>query len=225
MKKTLPLAVAAATLLAQPALAQTTPTTTAPAWPSLGSLYVLGAVGSAMHDIDGGGIDRQLGELGYAGASTSVNDDETAWRIGAGWQAMPWLAVELAYFDLGKPGFTSTALRPGEFRGTVDVTGWSLDLVPQYQFQNTGFGVFGRVGYARTEAKARYSGTGAFALREDSATEHNNGWDAGLGVSYAFNKNFSVRGEWTRYFDIGGDRIGGAFDTDVYSVSAVYRFQ
>jgi OOP family OmpA-OmpF porin len=191
---------------------------------SLGSLYVTGGIGGAVHDLDGGDVDRRLAGFGVAGASTSVNDDETAWRLGAGWQAAPWLGIELSYFDLGKPGFTSTAPLPGELNGSIDVTGWSLDLVPQYQFQNTGFGVFGRVGYARTEAKARYGGTGTFAGIE-GGTERNNGWDAGLGVSYVFNRNFSVRGEWTRYFDVGGARTGGEFDADLYTVSAVYRFQ
>jgi OOP family OmpA-OmpF porin len=232
MTKILPLALAAATLLAGPVHAQSTGSATGtasgattPAWPSLGTLYVHAGVGAAIHDIDGGGIDRQLGDLGFAGASTSVNDDETGWRVGAGWQALPWLALELSYFDLGNPGFSSTALRPGTFEARGEVTGWSLDLVPQYQIGTTGFGVFGRLGYARTETKARFTGSGAFTLREESVTARNDSWDAGLGVSYAFNRNFSVRGEWTRYMDLGDERMGGEFDADLFSVSVVYRFQ
>lgn len=226
MTKRFPLALAAAAIVAAgTASAQSTAQSTTPAWPSLGALYVAGSLGTARHDIDGGSIDRQLGELGFAGASTSVNDSETAWRITAGWQALPWLGVELSYFDLGKPGFSATAARPGSFDASIDVTGVSLDLVPQYQFADTGWGVFGRLGYARTETKARFGGSGAFTLLEESAKSRNNSWDAGVGVSYAFSRNFSLRGEWTRYMDLGDDRVGGEFDADVYSVSAVWRFQ
>lgn len=225
MTRSLPLAVAAASLLAAGAAsAQTPPTSTSPAM-SLGALYVAGTIGTARHDIDGGSIDRQLGDLGFAGASTSVDDDDTAWRITGGWQVLPWLGVEVSYFDLGNPGFSATALRPGTFEASLDVTGWQVDVVPQYVFQDTGFAVFGRLGYVRSETEARFGGSGAFSLRTDSVESSNNSWDAGLGVSYAFTNNFSVRAEWTRYMDLGDDSVGGEFDADMFAVSAVWRFR
>lgn len=191
--------------------------------PPASAFYVVGGVGYAKHDIDGGAISSELVGLGYAGASTSVNDDDAAWRIGVGWLPHRHLGVELSYFDLGKPGYTATATRPGSLDASIKVTGWSIDLVPQYQFDN-GFGVFGRIGYARTDSDADFSGSGAFRLAQTSASVSNNGWDAGLGVSYAFNPNFSLRGEWTYYPDLGDATMGGSWDANVFSLSAVWRF-
>jgi len=95
--------------------------------------------------------------------------------------------------------------------------------VPQYQFDN-GFGVFGRLGYARTDSDANFTGSGAFRLAQSSTSATQNGWDAGLGVSYAFNRNFSVRGEWTYYPDLGDESMGGQWDANVFLISAVWRF-
>lgn len=191
--------------------------------PPASSFYLVGGIGTAQHDIDGGSISRQLVDLGFLGAGTSVSNDKTAWRIGGGWQAHRHLGVELSYFDLGKPGYTSTATRPGSLDAGIDVSGWSLDLVPQYQFENN-VGVFGRLGYARTESSANFSGNGAFRLLQTSADKTRNGWDAGLGVSYAFNRNLSLRGEWTYYPDLGDDTMGGQWDANVFTLSAVWRF-
>jgi opacity protein-like surface antigen len=71
-----------------------------------------------------------------------------------------------------------------DVRRNVKVTGWAIDLVPQYPFGN-GFGVLGRIGYARTESSASYSGSGAFRLNESSIDKTHDGWNAGLGMSYA----------------------------------------
>jgi OOP family OmpA-OmpF porin len=191
--------------------------------PPASAFYIVGGAGVAQHDINGGGISGQLVDLGYLGATTSVSNDETAWRIGAGWIAHPNLGIEVSYFDLGKPGYTSTATRPGSFDASIAVTGWSIDLVPQYQFGNN-IGVFGRLGYARTESDANFSGSGAFRLGQSSANKTRNNWDAGLGVSYAFTRNLSVRGEWTYYPDLGDDTMGGQWDANVFTLSAVWRF-
>ncbi len=212
MKKTI---IAAAVALAcGAAQAQTAPAS---------QFYVVGGIGVAQHDIDGGNINRQLVDLGYLGASTSVSNDETAWRVGAGWQPHRHFAVEVSYFDLGKPSFSSTATRPGTFDANIKVTGWAIDLVPQYQFGN-GFGVLGRIGYARTESSASYSGSGAFRLNETSIDKTHDGWDAGLGASYDFNRNFGIRAEWTYVPDVGDDTMGGRWDANVFSISAIWRF-
>lgn len=191
--------------------------------PPASDFYVVGGAGWAKHDIDGGSISSQLASLGYVGATTSVSNDETAWRIGAGWLPHPNIGIELSYFDLGKPSYTSTATRPGSLDASIKVTGWSIDVVPQYQFEN-GFGVFGRLGYARTDSDASFSGSGAFRLAQSSTSATQNGWDAGLGVSYAFSRNFSVRGEWTYYPDLGDESMGGQWDANVFLISAVWRF-
>ena len=202
---------AAAVACAGPALAQQSP------------LYLGGGIGVAQHSIDTGNVSRQLVDLGFLGATTSASKDESAYKLSAGWQAHSNVAVEVSYFDLGKPDFNASSTRPGTFAAKLKVTGWSVDVVPQYQFAN-GIGLLGRLGYARTETKTDFSGTGVFRLIESSTKERRNTWDAGAGVSYAINKNLSLRAEWTYFPDIGGDAVGGKYSANMYTVSGFWRF-
>ena len=109
--------------------------------------------------------------------------------------------------------------RPGELSARLKVTGWSLDVVPQWQFANN-WTAFGRVGYSRSETEGRFSGSGAFEVMETSADRHQDSWNAGLGVGYAFGRNLVVRGEWTFYSDLGHRDLGGRFDANAVFVSA-----
>ena len=189
----------------------------------LSSLYVAGTLGYAQSNIDTGGISQQVQDLGFKNVNTSSDDGQFAWRITGGWQPLKNLAFEVSYFDLGKPGYTVTATQAGALDASIKVSGWSLDLVPQYDF-NDQWGIFGRAGFAWSESKASFNGTGNFELLQSSVKETNNGWDAGVGVSYRFNKNFSLRAEWTYYPDLGGEAMGGNFNANLYSLSAVWRF-
>jgi OmpA-OmpF porin, OOP family len=209
---------AAAFALLVPALA-----TAQPAGWSLGSFYAGASLGGAWHDIDRGSLGRQLSELGYTGNSVSSDDSDVAWKVFGGWQPHPNVALELSYFDLGRPRFGATFFRPGELDARLKVTGWALDVVPQWQFANN-WTVFGRAGYARSETEARLSGSGAFDLLETRAKRNQDSWNAGLGVGYAFNRNLVVRGEWTFFSDLGHRDLGGRFDANVVSVSALWRF-
>ena len=185
--------------------------------------YIAAGAGAARHSLDTSNVNRQLTALGFTGARTSSSESETGYRISAGWQTVPHVALEVSYVDLGKPEWSSTADRPGTFGARLKTTAWTIDLVPQYHFRN-GFGILGRLGYARTESKADFSSSGVFRLGSSSAKERRNGWDAGLGVSYAITKNLSVRAEWTHFPDIGGDAVGGRYDTNLYTAGAVFRF-
>jgi hypothetical protein len=195
-----------------------------PAGWSLGSFYAGASAGAAWHDIDRGDIGRQLADLGYTNNSVGRDDNDFAWKVFGGWQPHPNLAFELSYFDLGEPRYTATFFRPGELSARLKVTGWSLDVVPQWQFANN-WTAFGRVGYSRSETEGRFSGSGAFEVMETSADRHQDSWNAGLGVGYAFGRNLVVRGEWTFYSDLGHRDLGGRFDANAVFVSALWRFQ
>ena len=107
----------------------------------------------------------------------------------------------------------------------VDVTGWAVDLVPMYHFQGTP----GACSAASAMCAARRSRgcrrSGPFLDASAQGKQNSNGWDAGLGASYAFSRNFEVRGEWTYYGNLGGDNVGGEFDANAFLISAVWRFQ
>ena len=72
------------------------------------------------------------------------------------------------------------------------------------------FGVFGRLGIARTEAKPG----GAFS----GDSESKNGVTWGLGGQFDFNRNIGLRAEWQRYKVSDGN-------VDNLSIGVLYRFQ
>jgi opacity protein-like surface antigen len=212
-----------AALAATPAFAQMqTPSSTMP--PAAPSFYIVGSLGYAQHDIDEDAFGRRVS--GIANVSSSVDDGDFAWKVAGGWQALPWLGVEVSYFDLGRSTVSLSApVFSAGADAKVDVTGWAVDLVPMVHFQGTPWSVFGRVGYVRSETKSRLSTNGPFLDASAQGKQNSNGWDAGLGASYAFSRNFEVRGEWTYFVNLGGDDVGGEFDANAFLVSAVWRFQ
>jgi len=50
---------------------------------------------------------------------------------------------------------------------------------------------------------------------------NNAGWTAGLGAGYDITRNLTARLEWQRYFNVGGDNIGGKTDYDVMRIAGL----
>jgi len=126
---------------------------------------------------------------------------DTVWKGFGGYQLNRYLGVEAGYIDLGKtaiPGasFSSKAL-------TAAAVG-SLPLTPQFAF-------FGKLGVAQVETDV------------NGASDNNFDPTYGLGLRYDFNRQIGLRGEWER-FRVSGNPFAAKSDTDLYSVSLVYRF-
>jgi OmpA-OmpF porin, OOP family len=179
------LGIAAATL-ALPAAAQM----------SMSSGYIGGSLGQSNFKADCGGID--------------CDKKDTSFRIFGGYQFTPNIAAELGYTDLGK-----LKVDLGPFgSGDVSATAWDLSGVFTWPIANQ-FGVFGRIGFARVEAKP------GGVLGGDSETKTGLTW--GLGGSYDFNRNLGLRLEFQRFrADAGG---GDTADIDNLSLGVVWRFQ
>ena len=70
-----------------------------------------------------------------------------------------------------------------------------------------------------------YGKLGAYLARTSSApaSEDNSGFVYGVGAEWTLNKDWGVRGEWTRYNNVGGGGLGFNTDIDVISASVVWR--
>jgi OmpA-OmpF porin, OOP family len=172
--------------------------------------------------------------------STSFDDKDTAWKAYFGYQATPWLAVELNYADLGRHSTDTTFLggdppTPAEVIIRREVKGFGIDLVlstPVWQR----FSVFGRVGLFRAEldASAELRGNVVFNNGNGetvrSTTQKENVTRYGIGAEAAIAPNTAVRLEWERYeqigkkFAIGATGTTGEADTDTVTLGVVYRF-
>ena len=140
----------------------------------------------------------------YAGLTLGINgDDETAWRLLAGYQANRNFALELGYHDLGKHNIAGFPLESD----AVEVLG--VGRLPL----NEQAALYGKLGGYRSTSK----GGGANEQQVDITF--------GAGFEYALSTNIAARAEWQRYRAMGGGAIGQTSDMDVYSVGAIYRFR
>ncbi len=133
---------------------------------------------------------------------TDVDDSPFAWGIFLGIEALPWLAFELGYHDLGEADLKDVS---GSYEAkTLDLTTkGSYEIVERLS-------IFGKVGVQAYEWKAN----GENAFGDDQ------GWTPhlGVGLEFQFHESWSGIAEYTWYNDIGGP------DINYYGISAVYHW-
>ena len=163
----------------------------------------------------GGGIgDAKVKEFcdtgGIAGLTVTPCDNKaTAWKIYGGYQFNKNFAAELSYIKTDD--FTAT-VNFGGFSVPVSVDGtiWgiaALGILPI----NQQFSVFGKFGFAQTDAQATGTvGGTTFTVGEDETEAH-----IGVGLKFDFSRNWGARLEWERL-----DKS----ELELISVSVVYRF-
>jgi OOP family OmpA-OmpF porin len=138
------------------------------------------------------------GNVGKADVDVT-GDDDMSFKILGGYQINRNFAAEVGYTDFGKTSSGGTEVKANAWEAVA------VGILPI----GDKFGIFGKAGFFWGEAKG--GGT------TDDSVE----LTYGVGVSYDFTKQFSIRGEWQKYTDVGN----GATDIDVMSVGVVYRFR
>lgn len=194
----LPVVLAAAAAVAQPAFAQR-------AGEPVTGFYVGAGVGGSKTDIS----TRELAAVGFATASTDESD--LSWNVVAGYKITRNWAVEIGYVDLGD--FSAR----GTFGGapatvSADVTGWNVSAVGTLPI-NPMFSLYGKLGVLRSKTDASATVAGALGR----ATSRETDFTAGIGARYHINRNLSafVEGNHYELGDNGDARnflIGVRFD-------------
>ncbi len=125
------------------------------------------------------------------------DSDDTAWKAFVGWRANPYLALELAYVNLGSP---DDEIAP-DTRLTVETDGFAPYVVGTIPIGDW-FEVFGKAGYYFYDVEARLSSP----LGDASESESNETftWSAGLGLNVF--ERVNVRLEYEQFdFDEADD--------------------
>jgi hypothetical protein len=150
-----------------------------------GSAFAQGYVGINLGESH---ADHGCGVASSAGAFTSCDKNDFAWKLTGGYQlpGTPF-AGELTYFDLGK------------FKGSGPSTSadvkdsyWGIGGAYRPDF-GSGWGGVARVGAAYGTSKTDYS------LGDGLSGEHSkDGWHPyyGLGVNYQIAKNVKIEADW-----------------------------
>lgn len=183
--------------------------------------YIGGGFGGAFSSIAENEITTDLLNSGFE--TTLFNDKESdfGYKLFAGYQFNPNLAVEGGYFNLGDFDYTATTLPEGSMMGALSFRGWNLDLVGILPLTERS-SLFARIGVQRGKAKASFMGTGAVNVLTPSYSETDTDYKVGVGYQYNINSKVSLRVEAERYrMD---DAVGNNGDIDLLSVGAIYRF-
>ena len=180
---------------------------------SLGSLGAQAAPAAETGWYGGLGVGRSYADP--SGVAGSTDDKDTAWKAFGGYQFNRYFGAEAGYVDLGK----SSILGPTGDSAAFDSKVWHANAVGSLPLSDQ-FALTGKLGIARTDTDV--SGV-IGGVPVAGGTDHNTAPTYGLGLRYDINKSFGVRGDWDRY-RVSSSPIAGKSDTDLFSVSGVFRF-
>lgn len=176
----------------------------------------LGA-GHSSIDIGGSEIDAA-----YSGGTiaTSVDDNDTAWKIFGGRRMMENLSVEVAYMDYGTLDADSSlnpafGLGAGAIYTGLDTTAWMIDAVGILPVREN-LELFGRLGVAFWNTDTNISTPAGITVLDDPFNKDGNDIHFGVGARYALNGNLGIRAEW--------ERINADDALDAWTVGAQYNF-
>lgn len=184
--------------------------------------------GHAQFYLGGGGGQTKFHDLEEVrtacttvGATCTVDDTDTGFKLFAGYRFGPYLALEGGYIDLGESVADSTV--PVTATAELTAQGGFVSLLPQIPIGTVG-AIFGRIGLSAVDAELTAS-AGGESFEDSSGAA---GLVFGAGAEVHLTPQVSIRGEWERHsfdeaLDIAGVEIE-APDIDLLSASIVFRF-
>ncbi len=202
--------------------------------------YIGAGGGAALYDID---YSSQVNNAYAGSAFTVLNADfgsttKGGFKAFGGYRFNAPFAIELAYVNLGQPTATYTvrnfnAFTPGNNvrNAQYKIQGFNLSAVGVWDV-NEQFSLHALIGAFYSQLK--YSETGSTPQGDSYSFTADDLWQTnlslGLGASYNFNPQWSLRADWDHFRNIGNTfdfstSGNGQFDNiDLLSVNLVYRF-
>ncbi|SDT16466.1 Outer membrane protein beta-barrel domain-containing protein [Halopseudomonas litoralis] len=189
--------------------------------------YLFGNIGKSDADTPDyiSGLDRELGitanDFGL-GFGSDYDEQDSAFKVGAGIQINRHVGLEFQYIDLGTVTYKarlSDGIDTLNAKVTGGTDGFGANVVGTLPFDR--FKLLGKIGYhkLKTEVKEKVSvvGIGTFAEGKESVTEWVSSF--GVGASYAFTPQIELVAEFERYQDVADE-----YDVDFASIGLRYNF-
>jgi opacity protein-like surface antigen len=156
--------------------------------------------------------------------TSTIDDSDTGFGLGGGYQLNDHFAMEFAYVDLGSVDYQATAtVSDGTNERDADVgfeNSANGPVVSAIGILPIGkrFSVFGRVGLSLMSAEGTARVTLDGATQRASQSSQKTDPMFGLGAEFSLSKNFAVRLAWDRYLDVGTKDITGDVDADLITL-------
>ena len=166
--------------------------------------YLFGNVGQADYDF-GNYFKPFIG---------SVDDTDTAFKVGAGVQLNPFVGIEFQYVDLGEATY-----KEPNYKEMVEVEGYGMNVVGTIPLDRVK--LYGKVGYHKMEFEARGKQDGFGTVWSGSEKD----WvvSYALGATFAIIPQLELVAEYERYDDVA-DKVGLNVDIDLASLGLRYNF-
>jgi OOP family OmpA-OmpF porin len=177
------------------------------------------SVGQTETDFRSPQIVTALNGLALQTQALNLDNDDTGWKVLAGYSFNKWLSVEGGYADLGDFSALATLKPAGTQYSEAAVSGAHIDLVGKLPL-TTRLSAFGRFGIGNTRVEQDFS-----PVRNpyfSSHTERDYHEKYGIGLEYSLTDAFALRGEYER-FKIDDNRIIDNH-TDMLSLGVVFKF-
>ena len=194
--------------------------------------YVGAGVGYGSMSIDSQKIDNILNNdilpTGYEVTSSNVDDGASPWSALVGYRFMKYVAVELAYIDMGNADYKASVSDGldtfGRAKAQWEASGWPVSVLGIWPINNE-WEVFGRVGLFMGDVKLSYKaidGNGDVLTRR-SPSANSNEFIGGAGVNFNFLEKWTARAEWQAMPSLGNNDTGSG-DWNNIQASILYRF-
>ncbi|STR45390.1 outer membrane beta-barrel protein [Iodobacter fluviatilis] len=143
-------------------------------------------------------------------SSDFISGNDTTFGIHGGYKFSPYLAAEIGYRDHGK-----AEEKYSIYNLSVNAKSVNASVIGSYPFTEA-FSVYGRLGVASIKATLEANTKNSYTFYSDEKTETKAMF--GIGAQYAFNKNFSLRTEYTQYAEIEDVKLSA------FTIGANYSF-
>ncbi|HEX5311968.1 OmpA family protein [Aquabacterium sp.] len=179
------------------------------------------SVGQSRSSLDEENITQQQIGSGLSVVNIQREERDTAYKLFGGYQFNRYYGMEVGYFYLGTPHFSSTTTPDGSLEGKVKIQGWNVDLLGFLPL-TTNLSALGRLGAQYAKTSDRFTGSGAVVPADPNPTNHHGNYKFGAGLQYEFSPSFLLRGEWERYRV--SDAMSNHAAVNVASLSLIFPF-
>jgi OmpA-OmpF porin, OOP family len=188
--------------------------------------YLAGSIGQSSFDASKSDGDASLNDVGLGVNSSSLDDEDTAYKIQLGYQFNPNFAIEGGYVDLG--GLTYKAnVTDGifDYNAKMDVEASGLNIAAVGILPlNDNFSLFAKFGFinAKVETTVKVSSGGFSSSGSEDSTDLKPMF--GIGAAYSITDQLAIRVELERYSKLGDEDSTGEGDVDLLSGGILFKF-
>lgn len=175
-----------------------------------GQWYIGGDFGKTHNNTDTANFFTDPNMCDNPVITCTVDDNDQAVRVVAGYTITPSLAIELGYADLG----TTADLNPSNSAMGISATAkqdtkaLSVSAIGKKKFGASNIAAFGKLGAAYWDSEMTFNTftqNPATPVAVPNQTQSSSGVSpiVGLGIEYAINNNWNLHAGWDRYYSVG----------------------